>query len=232
MDVHPCERCGNRSLLLVPWMVEHGYGGWVGLGSVDGLDPMQTLICSHCGHVAWYCPPTGPLPTRPGESRRILDERLRCQSCQGIEHLLIARFHELTAENPPPHAVPLMLMRREIGGTNEYFAVLACDRCGRVSWFACDLSFFAGESCHGACHRCSARALRRNGPFVEEDGRRLPIALRKDMPLGKLELTWCETCGACDWRALGKDWHNGDGVQPVTAGETRHRDPLSGGPYR
>jgi hypothetical protein len=232
MNVEPCERCGGRSLLLVPWMVEHAYSGWVGLGFVDGLEPMQTLICRDCGHVAWYCPPTADHPERPGQSRRIIDERLRCQGCDRHAHLLIARFQELVSKFPPPDAVPLMLLRREMGGTDEHFAVLTCDGCGRVSWFACNVSSFAGEACDGACARCSVGTLRRIRPFVEEDGRRLPVALRKDEPVGKLELRWCESCGACDWRALGKDWHNGDGVEPVTAGEVRHRDPLSGGPYR
>ncbi len=232
MNVRPCERCGSTHLMLVPWMAERARNGWAGLGATDGLDPMQTLICRACSHVTWYCAPTANVRERRGVSRRLVDERLRCRGCDDAAHLLIATLHELVSHEAPKPVVPLTLLRRELGGESGRFALLVCDGCGRASWFACAVSTFGGEACDGACARCAAPAVRRVRPFVEEDGRPMPVALRRLEPVGELELRWCERCGACDWRAHGMDWLDADEVFPVDAAAPPARDPGSGGPYR
>jgi hypothetical protein len=232
MNVRPCERCGGNSLMIVPWMAERARNGWVGLGATDELEPMQTLICRGCGHVAWYCPPTANVRERREASRRIVDERLRCAGCDEKAHLLIAMLHELVSHGAAAAVVPLAVLREELGGQSGRFAVLVCDGCGRVSWFVCNVSVFAGEACEGACARCAARARHRIRPFVEEDGRPMPVGLRGREPVGELELSWCDGCGACDWRAHGIDWLDADGVYAVAAVDACKRDPLAGGPYR
>lgn len=225
-----CERCGGAELLTVARVVERGRDGWHELGRFHELDPMSVVVCCGCSHLVWYVRPTVGVPERNQRSRRVSDERLHCGDCGGTTHLLVAQLEESTTDGHPPF-VPLAVMRDNVAERGGRFAVVVCDGCGRAEWFACDVRL-AGKNTNGECRRCRAAALRMVQPLREDGGKPLPVAVVDGKPRGELEVTWCDACGACEWRAHRIADILVDGKEVVRTFEARERVPMAGGPYR
>jgi hypothetical protein len=228
-ELRRCERCDGNEIWFVPVVKERGYFGWENLGWADGLDPIGAAICCGCWHVAWRGKPPADLPhLPPPAARRIVDERLECRDCGGRPHFLIAKMHESPMQ-PADRTTTLSVVRREVWARAGQFATVVCERCGRLEWFACDVSTFDGNPCDDQCRRCKRAAMRSVRPFREEDGRPLPVTVVLRVGRGEFELRWCDECGACDWRAHGVAKIAAEHKQIV---DDRARVPVAGGPYR
>jgi predicted nucleic-acid-binding Zn-ribbon protein len=185
-------------------------------------------ICCACWHVAWRAkPPIDHLPAL--DAPRIVDERLECRDCGGRPHQLIAKMHESPTRPAAATTTTLSVVRRQIGARAGQFATIVCEQCGRLEWFACDVSAFDGNAFDEPCRRCKSAAMRSVRPFREEDGRPLPVTVELGVGRGELELRWCDECGACDWRAHDVAKLAAKHKQIVDA---RERVPVAGGPYR
>src|SRR5262245_28683769 len=100
-----CGKCGELARWRVREMQEHAFFEMKPLGDIDCIAPLETLICTACGHTVWYSG-SDELMERPGAVGRVVDDRVRCADCDGKSHLLVALVHEWPS-HPMQAAVPL-----------------------------------------------------------------------------------------------------------------------------
>ncbi|MGZ3407005.1 MAG: hypothetical protein ACXVAN_11215, partial [Polyangia bacterium] len=196
MRPRECAKCGAGELWNVVQMQETTFFRRVPLGAIDGVAPLETVICKKCGYAVWYCDAFGELSERPGRVTRVRDERQRCAECGSPSHHLVAQLRErpdhpvVVGHGPSVDAVPLAVLRSGWGEPAGQFALLVCGDCGRSEWFAwgVDDNESGSRIVADPCGRCQATTRRQVQPLREEDGVALPVAFKGDSGVGEFEV--------------------------------------------
>ncbi|HEX6839278.1 MAG TPA: hypothetical protein VF334_22025 [Polyangia bacterium] len=227
-----CIKCGELARWQVREMQEHAFFQNTRLGELDGVAPLDTIICTSCGYTLWYSGST-ELMERAGAVRRVVDERVRCADCDGQPHLLVALLHEWPSA-PLASATELAVwpfMSRERRGR---FAMLVCDRCGRCEWFAWGLGepSQVGTAEDEPCVRCRVSARRVVQPFREQGSEPLPVAMADGRSIGEFAVHFCGACGFTEWYARRIERLRADGRYVTHIQGERPAVPAAGGPYR
>ena len=227
-----CIKCGEPARWRVREMQEHAFFETKPLGELDGVAPLDALICKACGHTLWYSCST-ELSEDNDKVRRVVDERARCSDCDSAPHLRVAVLHEWPS-TPLASATELTVWPFTDREKRGRFSLLVCDQCRRCEWFAWGLGDDpqVGSADDEPCARCNVSARRTIDPFREQGSEPLPVTVLDGKSVGKFAVHFCVACGFTEWYARGIERLRADGTYVIHIQGERPAVPAAGGPYR